>query len=699
MARCGILFSGVSSCLWQHVRRGDHEMPVSVAMRGMPASYPPSSDLADPRLWIGVLGPLRVVRSAVEARTLPNAERVVLGLLSLAGGSPVRRESLVEVLWSGQPPTSAAGLIQTYISRLRSVLGTVPGGGRELIPASAGSGYRLLLTMEQLDVLAFRHAVQDARSALTADDTEEAFREFERALALWRGEPLADIEALRDHPAVTALAEEQAAAVLEYADASLGAGLAGRVLPHLRALAARNPLDEALHARLLMALAGTGHQAEALAIYEELRHRLDEELGVLPGRVLREAHPNVLRQEIRVQSLTVCSAGTSGTWQPVFQLPAAAADFTGRTAESEHLISAISPRNNHPGVPVAVVSGSPGIGKTALALFSAHTIRERFPEGQLWVQLAGASPWPRDPGDVLGELLQTLGVPRNAIPDDCSERAMRYRSRLAGRRVLVVADDAAETAQILPLMPGTAGCALIVTSRCQLEGMEGARLMPLDVMTAEDAAALLIGLVGEGRAATEPRAIDELAEVCGSLPLALRIAGARLAARPAWPISAMVQRLARDRGRLQELETGNLSVRASIAASYQSLSDRSRRAFRLLALLGPTDFAGSLAGTLLGVPDAADAIDELVGHSLLTPLGTDSLGEPRYRMHDLLRDYAGERLDKEEPAVGQIEAHERLVQGWPAAACRSGRREAATRALNPTPGVSGFARHRFPGRC
>jgi hypothetical protein len=287
---------------------------------------------------------------------------------------------------------------------------------------------------------------------------------------LWRGEPLADVDALREHPAVIALAEERVQVVLEYSDAALAAGWPDRVLPHLRALAAHYPLDEASHAKLLIALAGTGRQAEAVSVHEELRQRLDEELGVLPGPVLREAYARVLRQDIPARAK---GGGPSDAWTALFQLPAAPADFVGRAADTEQLVAGVCPGDDHPGVPLVAISGQPGIGKTSLALYAAHKVRARFPDGQLWVHLAGASARPRDPGDVLGEFLRALGVPGHAIPEQCSERAACYRSRLAGRRLLVVADDAATAAQIRPLIPGTAGCAMVVTSRTRLEDFDG----------------------------------------------------------------------------------------------------------------------------------------------------------------------------------------------------------------------------------
>jgi DNA-binding SARP family transcriptional activator len=579
-----------------------------------------------------------VARDGVELPALPPGQRVVLGLLAQAAGAPVQREAIVDALWGQEPPRSSAVIVQTYISRLRSRLPD----GREYLPETDGSGYRLVLAPEELDLLMFRRLAERARTAADAEA-------FEQALSLWRGQALADVGALRYHPAVSALAAEHAAVVLDYADAG-----GAQVLPHLRTLTTWDPLNEGAHARLIIALASADRQAEALRVYEQVSRRLDEELGVLPGPALCAAPARVLRQDIP-------AGHPADAWQPVCQLPAAPADFTGRAAEYAELVAAIDPGSGHPGVPVVAISGPPGIGKTSLALYAAHKIRERFPDGQLWVQLAGASARPRDPGEVLGELLRALGLPGSAIPEDYSERAVCYRSRLAGRRLVVVADDAASAAQVRLLLPGTVGCALIVTSRSRMEDLDGAHLMPLDVLPPGDAAGLLSRIVGAGRVAAEVDATGELVAACGALPLALRIAGAKLAARPSWPLAAMVRRLASTHDRLRELQAGDLSVRASVASSFESLPERPRRAFRLLALLGPVDFAEWVVGALLGEPDASDVTSELVSRSLLTPLSADATGEPRYRLHDLLREYAAEGLDSE---PGRDEALERLLAGW-----------------------------------
>jgi DNA-binding SARP family transcriptional activator/tetratricopeptide (TPR) repeat protein len=591
---------------------------------------------------VGVLGPLVVMRGGAEVGPLPPGERTVLGLLALTAGAWVRRESLIDVLWGEGSPASAVGILQTYVSRLRSRLGP------EVLVRDGGS-YRLRVSEDQLDLLAFRCAVAGARKATRPEDACQAYAE---ALALWRGDPLADVDLLRGHPAVTALTAERTDAVLAYADAAFTAGRQDEVLPRLRRLTVDDALNEKVHARLMLALAQTGRQAEALREFEALRQRLDEQLGVLPGPELRAAHEQVLRQDVPIRSApSVC------------QLPAALADFTGRAADCADLIAAISPDEDQPGVPVVAISGQPGVGKTTLALFAAHQVRARFPDGQLWVPLAGASARPREPAEVLGELLRALGMPGSAIPDEISERAVCYRSRLAGRRMLVVADDAASAAQVRPLLPGTAGCALVVTSRARLEGLDGAHLMPLDVLTADDAAGLLAKIVGTDRVSAALDDAEELVRACGALPLAVRIAAAKLAARPSWPVSAMVRRLTGSHRRLGELEAGDLSVRASIASSYESLPAVPCRAFRLLALLGPADFAGWVVNAVAGGDDAVDVAGELVSRSLLTPLGVDATGEPRYRLHDLLRDYASEQLALE-PAGDADSALGRALEGW-----------------------------------
>lgn len=345
------------------------------------------------------------------------------------------------------------------------------------------------------------------------------------------------------------------------------------------------------------------------------------------------------------------------------QLPASVPDFTGRERETSELVTALTRSGSDAGVAAIVICGQPGMGKTTLALRVAHSLRHRFPDGQLWAHLAGASDHARDPGEVLGEWLRALGVQGCAIPASAAERAALYRSELADRQVLLVADDAGSSAQVRPLLPGTGRSAILVSSRNQLVGLPGAAFLVLDTFTPDEALRLLTQMTGEKRVAAEPDAAGELARACGFMPLAVRIAGARLAARPAWPVSLLSGKITQERRRLDELEAEDLSVRASVTLSYDSLGEQAQRAFRLLGLLGPHDIAEWVIAALLCCSDAAVVVNELVEKSLLTSLGADATGQPRYRLHDLLREYARERA-AEEPGQERDAAVRRALTGW-----------------------------------
>ena len=391
--------------------------------------------------------------------------------------------------------------------------------------------------------------------------------------------------------------------------------------------------------------------------------RLGELLGVEPGPEPMAAWEGTPRPAAEAEP-PLARAGAFEGSLPVCQLPPTVADFTGRQAQIAELADLLGSQDgDRLGVPIAVIAGLPGAGKTALALHIAHKLRAAFPDGQLWAPLEGASGHPRDPGEILGELIRALGVPGSAVPASTAERASLYRSRLAGRRFLVLADDAATAAQVQPLLPGTGQSAVLVTSRSELVGPPGSRLLPLDPLTRAEAVQLLARIVGERRVAAEPGAADELAAACGQLPLAVRIAGARLAARTSWQLSALARKITEARHRLDELQAGDLSVRASLTQSYQALEESARTAFRRLALLDTAEFAEWQAAALLGVPDAAEVVNRLADSSLLTAAGIDTVGQPRFRPHDLLRHYAAERLADEPPAQRHA-ALERVTGGW-----------------------------------
>jgi transcriptional regulator with XRE-family HTH domain/tetratricopeptide (TPR) repeat protein len=406
-----------------------------------------------------------------------------------------------------------------------------------------------------------------------------------------------------------------------------------------------------------------------------MRPRLAEVLQVSPDQLNDllsvSGEVNAERdQDGRPAMSTDAGPGGMGGALPVCQLPPAVADFTGRDREVAELADLLGrDRDDRVGVPVAVIAGLPGAGKTALALQVAHVIRATFPDGQLWVPLEGATGRPRDPGEVLGELIRALGVPGAAIPASTAERASLYRSRLAGRQVLVLADDAASAAQVRPLLPGTGRSAVLITSRNDLAGPPGSRLVPLSPLSPAEAVQLLAKIVGP-RVAAEPAAAAELAAACGQLPLAVRIAGARLAARGSWQLSALARKITRARRRLDELQTGDMSVRASLSQSYDALDETGRRAFRRLALLDSAEFTEWQAAALLGVDDAAQVVGRLADSSLLTAAGLDAAGQARYRPHDLVRDYAAERL-ADELAGDRDAALSRVTHGWMQLAARA----------------------------
>lgn len=619
---------------------------MSIAERGR------GRDAGDPRLWVGVCGPFSLKVGDKEYPAIPAGQRVVLTLLVLASNAAIRTDSFIATLWPDRdPPATASGMVHTYVCRLRAMF-KAAGDGEDPISRD-GSGYRISLATDQLDALTFRRLVDLARKEPDANDSCDL---YERAMQLWRGGAVEDIDILRMHPAVTALTSERVIVALEYAHRAAAAGRHAAVLPHLERLAASNPLDERVYAALMIALAGDGRQAESLRVYDGLRRRLSEELGMSPGEELRQAHQTVLRQQ-------VTHGRPSDIWREVHQLPAVPVDFTGRTTQRDALTHSIIVSRDRPGVAVAVVSGQPGVGKTTLALYVAHSVSHLFPDGQLWVQLAGASERSRDPHEILGEMLRALGVPGPAIPDDLSSRSAALRTALAGRKVLIVADDAASAEQVAPLLPGTSGCAIIVTSRVQLHELAGTTHVPLSSLATSEAAQFLGRLASHDRVAADPEAVAQLVHACGGVPLALRIVGSRLAARPQWPLSVMVRKLARAENQLSELEAGTMSVRASIDSSYIALSERERLAFRRLALLGPNDFAGWVVGVLLDEPDADDVLDNLVSRSLITPGAVDATGEPRYRLHDLLREYAADHLAADE-AASTSSAVERLLHAW-----------------------------------
>jgi tetratricopeptide (TPR) repeat protein len=394
----------------------------------------------------------------------------------------------------------------------------------------------------------------------------------------------------------------------------------------------------------MLALDGSGRRPEALEAYREAREVLVEELGVEPGPGLRAAHEAVLAQDPPPRPAA-----------PPAETPADLADFTGR----EDALGWLTAQG--PGC--LVLYGAPGVGKTALAVHAATVFAAHYPGGRLHASLRDADGTPLDPATVLAHFLRSLGCPDAAIPEEPQERARLYRTLIAGRRVLIVLDDAAEEAQVRPLLPAAPGCLALVTSRSPLAGLEAARAFELGVLGEQEALALLSRVAGAERVSAEPHEAGMVVALCDRLPLAVRIAGARLARRTGWTLAHLVQRLADERRRLDELSAGDLAVRGSLELGYRGLSPLEARLFRLLGLLSAPDFAAWVAGPLLGVPDAEGErlVEQLVESGLLQPLGIDAAGQERYRFHDLTRLYARELRTAERMSALPAAFAERLL--------------------------------------
>ncbi|WP_091289771.1 AfsR/SARP family transcriptional regulator [Amycolatopsis xylanica] len=573
----------------------------------------------------GVLGPLTVQRATGEWVTLRgDRQRSLLAVLLFHANQHVPVGRLVEALWPDLPPKSYLSNLQTYVSRLRERLGDVT-------IEHAAHGYRLLVGSEELDLLAFR---ETAAAGRRATDPAERATWLRQALGWWRDHALAELDVPVLDAELAKLAAERLAVFGDCVDAELAIGRHSELIGELTATLAEHPLAERTAAQLMLALRLAGRQTDALEVYQRVRTTLVGELGIEPGAELRQAHAAILQGD--------------GDW-PLCQLPPDLPDFAGRDAEVTELTTVLG--KSHDTVPVVVVSGEPGVGKSALAVRAAHRLRDAYPDGQLYVSLSGA----RDIAEVLADLLRGIGVTGPAIPDDPAARAAAFRGRLTGRRVLVVLDDATEPTQVRALIPGTPGCAVLVTSRRRLSGLAGARRVALGPFDGVEARELLGRLAGS-RVHDESPAAARIADACGNLPLALRIAGTRLALRPHLRLSALAERLEDEVRRLDELAVSDLQVRGSIALSFEALRPVTRAAFCAIGQVRDRDLPGWALGILIDDPDADAVLEELVEASLLEPVGADRTGEPRYRMHDLIRVFAAEHATGRSSALSIVHA-------------------------------------------
>ncbi len=620
-------------------------------------------DAADTGLRFAVLGPVRMWRGEQKLAPLSPQEQTLLCALLLRQGRTATADELVDAMWGEAPPPEAIAGLRTYVFRLRRKLG--PG-----VLVSESGGYALRAELQALDVEVCGEYETQAKRARARGDLAEARRLLHMALALWEGKPLAGVPGPYAHAQRSGLEEWRLALLESRLELDLEWGLHTEMVSELTALTAEHPLRERLRSMLMLALYRSGRQAEALGVYADTRRLLAEELGVDPGPDLERLYQRILRVDPALAAPPAAPTDSTAVRPTVprpAQLPARPTDFTGRRATvdalREHLLR---PRGT--AVAIAAVHGLGGVGKTALAVYVAQSVRERFPDGQLYADLLGHGPRPAEPAVVLGTFLRALGTPPAALPEGTQERAALYRSLLAGRRFLVLLDNAHSAARIRPLLPGAPGCAVLVTSRARMADLDGADLVGLDVMDPPEALDLFTRIVGPERAAEEPEACQEAVAACGFLPLAIRIAAARLAARPAWKVTTLTGRLADEHHRLRELRTGDLAVEASFALSYGQLSPEQARAFRLLAVPDAPRLSLSTSAAVLRRDPRDDRATAALLESLVDLSMLESTASDRWRYHDLLRLYARDRAEAEETGAERRAALSRLLDFYLATA-------------------------------
>jgi DNA-binding SARP family transcriptional activator/Tfp pilus assembly protein PilF len=594
-----------------------------------------------------LLGPLVVRCDGTVLTVPPGKQRALLAALLLTPGRMVPVDELAELLWASGPPPSARVTVQNYVRRLRQALGET---GRTRIDTGLG-GYRIHLGVAELDVSRLAAMLTSAQTSARAGRWDEAAAGSAAALALWRGEPLEDVDSeplrLRAAPE---LAEMRLQALETRVDADLHLGRPAKVITELYGLTRAEPLREHLHALLMLALYRCGRQAEALAAYQSARRMLIEEVGAEPGPELRDLHQKILAADPALAAAkpraSLAEGNGNATAVPQ-ELPGAPAEFTGRKPELAALTGLLNlvGRRGLGTVVIGAICGAAGVGKTALAVHWAHQVTDRFPDGQLYVNLRGYDPdQPMTAAGALARFLRALGMPGEDIPPDEDERAARYRSRLAGKRMLIVLDNARSAGQVRPLLPGTPSCAVVVTSRDALAGLvarDGAARLDLDLLPLQDAVGLLRALIG-ARADADPGAAALLAEQCSRLPLALRVAAELAGARRDVPLARLVDELADQQHRLSLLDAGGdprTAVRAVFSWSYRHLDTFAARAFRVAGLHPGPDFGPHAVAALTSatLEDSCGALDLLARAHLIQQARSG-----RYSMHDLLRAYARE---------------------------------------------------------
>ncbi|GHG03802.1 hypothetical protein GCM10017567_19650 [Amycolatopsis bullii] len=584
-----------------------------------------------------MLGNLEVRMNGASVPVGHVRQKAVLVTLLAEADHVMPPDRLIERVWGARPPARARSVLRTYLSNLRRVLNHTG-----ITITWHDTGYRLAVRSGAVDLHRFRHLLGEAR---VTGDPGRALALADEALALWRGEPLAELDTPWAHSTREQLCQERAAAEADRIDWALECGRHGELLPRLTARAHEEPLDERLAGQLMLALYRAGRQAEALERYQHTRQRLGAELGIDPGPALQDLHQRILTADPSTSSL----ADAPRSAVTPRQLPAPPAPFHGRDAELSRLDAALEAPDRATTVVISAIAGAGGIGKTWLALHWAHRNADRFPDGHLFVDLRGFSPdgEPMNPAVAVRGFLDTFGIDPRSIPADPHAQAALFRSLVVDKQMLIVLDNAADTSQVLPLLPGGRSCTVIVTSRNRLSGLitgHGARHLHLDVLTDAEAHAVLTDRLGRARVDTEPAAAGRLVSLCGGFPLALSIIAGHAQTQPRLPLAALAAELS-DLG-LGALDDDDptASLPEVLSWSRRSLSPGHATVFALLGIAAGPDISLAAAASLVGCkPSEARTLLRALDQASL--IAQDVSG--RYHLHDLVRQYAGEAVLRE----------------------------------------------------
>ncbi|MFC4057785.1 BTAD domain-containing putative transcriptional regulator [Planomonospora corallina] len=614
---------------------------------------------------VRILGPVEVDVNSAPVTIPGRRQRIVLAVLALNAGRVVPLDRIIDAVWGDDPPASARNQIAICVTQLRRAL---HGSDGDLITA-VPPGYQLQPDAAAVDLRTAEELVRTGRAAKERGDTADAAERLRAALDLWRGETLSGLGSEVMDAEAAKLEEWRLTVTEEYLDLKLALGLGSEVITELTTLVGVHPFRERLRAALMRALYSVGRQAEALEVYREGRAVLADELGVDPGPELRSTHDAILQGALPASSPAPPPPPRPSAPVAAAQLPSNIAGFVARTRELAEM-NRIFAECRAAGVPTCiVVTSMGGVGKTGLAVRWARRVAEHFPDGQLFIDLHGYTEQasPLTPEAALDRFLRALGVPGERVPATLNDRETLLRSILAGRRVLFVLDNARTSAQVRPLLPGNPDCAVVVTTRDQLTDLvvrQGARPLRLPTLTVEESAALLDTIVGADRMGRDREATARIIELCDGLPLALRIAGARLLARPHWTPAGLAARLGDEQRRLAEFSHGEVGLRANFSLSYRELSPPAAELFRLLGLLDAPDFTDWVVAALLdtGLARAQEHLEELLDAQLVHTVGQDPAGQLRHRMHDLVRLYARERALAEEPQERRGETLSRVLR-------------------------------------